>query len=196
MACHSSQPQHPHCGRRSNSRHPSSATSPSSLLPVISTGIATQSSDTSVSSQHVPRFPLPVVTAPGSAENRNTHRPPSTARGFVPRGLSYAKRRPKLFTGAACPLWSARKVKAAIAIGLPFYRCDPLRSFPTLFDAPRKPPFAPVMAPVRPIAVIPTETSSSQNRTPSERGLSRAYSGCSVQKAGLRAHQSRIGFRP
>ena len=32
--------------------------------------------------------PPPVVTSPRSAENRNTHRPSSAARGFVPRRLS------------------------------------------------------------------------------------------------------------
>ena len=47
-------------------------------------------------------FPLPVVTAPRSTENRNTHK--SADRGFVPRRLSYASRRPKLFTGVDCLL--------------------------------------------------------------------------------------------
>ena len=61
-------PQHTHCGRRSNSRHPSSATPRSSLLPVTPAGMVTQSSDNSHRSHHVPRFPQPVVTAPRSAE--------------------------------------------------------------------------------------------------------------------------------
>ena len=68
-----------------------------SLSPAIPTGNAIRSSDNSDRSHHVPRFPLPVVTSPRSAENRNTHRPSSAARGFVPRRLSYASRRPKLF---------------------------------------------------------------------------------------------------
>jgi hypothetical protein len=55
---------------------------------------AIRCSDDSDRSHHVPRFPLPVVTSPGSAENRNTHRPSSAARGFVPRRLSDAHRRP------------------------------------------------------------------------------------------------------
>lgn len=38
------------------------------------------------------------MTSPASAKNRNTHRSLLAARGFVPRRLSYAYRRPKLFT--------------------------------------------------------------------------------------------------
>ncbi len=93
MASHSSHPQHPRCGQRPSSCNPSSATPRSSLLPVTPTGNAIRSSNNSDRSRHVPRFPLSVVTSSRSAENRNTHRPSSaTTRGFVPRGLSYAKR--------------------------------------------------------------------------------------------------------
>jgi hypothetical protein len=60
-------------------------------------------------SHHVPRFPLPVVTAPRSTENRNTHK--SADRGFVPRRLSYASRRPQLFTKAEWRLWRCRPPK-------------------------------------------------------------------------------------
>ena len=93
----SSRLQHPHCDQRSSSRHPSSATPPSPISPVIPTGNAIRCSDNLHGSHHVP---LPVVTSPRSAENRNTHRPSSATRGFVPRRLSYAWRRPKLFTNA------------------------------------------------------------------------------------------------
>ena len=37
---------------------------------------------------------------PGTASSSNLHKPQAAYRGFVPRGLSYAKRRPKLFTEA------------------------------------------------------------------------------------------------
>src|ERR1700735_4669119 len=37
---------------------------------------------------------------PGTASSSNLHKPQAAHRGFVPRGLSYAKRRPKLFTQA------------------------------------------------------------------------------------------------
>ena len=67
---------------------------------------ANRCSGNSDRSHHVQRRSLPVVTSPRSAENRNTHRPLSAARGFVPRRLSYASRRPKLFTKADGPLWT------------------------------------------------------------------------------------------
>jgi hypothetical protein len=38
---------------------------------------------------------------PGTANSSNPHKPRSGHRGFLPRGLSYAKRRPKLFTDPA-----------------------------------------------------------------------------------------------
>ena len=53
------------------------------------------------------RAPTPVESASRPTQNRNPHRPQPGARGFVPRGLSYASRRPKLFTGAEGRLWNA-----------------------------------------------------------------------------------------
>ena len=83
-------------------RPSSSATPRSSLCQRFPTGNVIRSSDNLDRSRHVLRFPLSVVTSSRSAENRNTHRPSSpTTREFVPRGLWYAKRRPKLFTRAA-----------------------------------------------------------------------------------------------
>src|ERR1700735_5310780 len=76
------------------------------------TGNAIRPTVNSDRSHHVPRFPLPVVTSPRSAENRNTHRPLSAARGFVPRRLSYASRRPKLFT---IPDWQLSDIRYAEA---------------------------------------------------------------------------------
>ena len=38
--------------------------------------------------------------SPSTANSLNPHKPRAEHRGFVPRGLSYAKRRPKLFTEA------------------------------------------------------------------------------------------------
>jgi len=37
---------------------------------------------------------------PGTANSSNPHKPRTAHRGFVPRGLSDAKRHPKLFTSA------------------------------------------------------------------------------------------------
>src|SRR5271168_5218275 len=51
---------------------------------------------------------------PGAANSSNPHKPRATHRGFVPRGLSYAKRRPKLFTKAERQLWSERGRKPAV----------------------------------------------------------------------------------
>jgi len=54
------------------------------------------------------------VTAPkpGTANFRNPHKHPTVDRGFVLRRLSNAKRRPKLFTEAARPLFGAWPGKA------------------------------------------------------------------------------------
>ena len=70
------------------------------LSPIMPTGIRIGPSDNSDRTESPP-----VVTSPRSVENRNTHRPSSAARGFVPRRLSYASRRPKLFTKAAGWSW-------------------------------------------------------------------------------------------
>jgi hypothetical protein len=51
---------------------------------------------------------------PGTANFSNLHKPQAAHRGFVPRGLSYAKRRPKLFTNAERPLWSVRRRQADV----------------------------------------------------------------------------------
>ena len=51
------------------------------------------------------------LTTPNSS---NPHKPRATHRGFVPRGLSYAKRRPKLFTIADQQLWSKLDREAAV----------------------------------------------------------------------------------
>jgi hypothetical protein len=50
-----------------------------------------------------------VNTTPVTLTTRNSsnpHKPRATPRGFVPRGLSYAKWRPKLFTAAEWRVWS------------------------------------------------------------------------------------------
>ena len=88
---------------------------PKPPLASVPTGDAIRCSDDSDRSHHGPRFPLPVVTSPRSAENRNTHRPSSAAPGFVLRRLSYAWRRPKLFTIAECRLLIAKMVRTDIA---------------------------------------------------------------------------------
>ena len=95
--------QHPRCGL-SRLKRASSLVSNAAELPRVGHHphrqrhqIPATISDTS---HHVPHRPMPIVTSPRSTENRNTHRPSSAARGFVPRRLSYAKRRPKLFTRA------------------------------------------------------------------------------------------------
>jgi hypothetical protein len=92
---------------------------PKPLLPAIPTGNAIRPSDNSDRSHHVPRLPLPVVTSPRSAENRNTHRPSSAARGFVPRRLSYAWRRPKLFTEGERRLPTAGRAEQTFTSAVP-----------------------------------------------------------------------------
>ena len=67
-------------------------------------------------SRHVPRFPLSVVTSSRSAKNKIPIDHLCTTRGFVPRGLSYAKRRPKLFTKAERRVNSLRSQQADIVI--------------------------------------------------------------------------------
>jgi hypothetical protein len=53
-------------------------------------------------------LPPPVMTSLRSAENRNTHRPSSAAREFIPQRLSYSSRRPKLFTNPGQRLGGAQ----------------------------------------------------------------------------------------
>ena len=58
-----------------------------------------------------------VNTTPVTLSTRNSsnpHKPRTAHRGFVPRGHSYAKRRPKLFTEAERPLSSAQCRRADI----------------------------------------------------------------------------------
>jgi hypothetical protein len=55
-----------------------------------------------------------VNTTPVTLTTRNSsnpHNPRATHRGFVPRGLSYAKRRPKLLTGTEWQLSNPRREK-------------------------------------------------------------------------------------
>ena len=91
------------------------AGAPQFLSPQDVVGDAIRSSDNLDRSRHLPRFPLSVVTSSRSAENRNTHRPSSaTTRGFVPRGLSYAKRRSETLhetgtAGLGCPTATSRR---------------------------------------------------------------------------------------
>jgi hypothetical protein len=61
-----------------------------------------------------PTLPTVVVTSSRSAENRNTHKPSSATRGFVPRRLSYASRRTKVFTEPERPLWSVQRQQADV----------------------------------------------------------------------------------
>jgi len=58
---------------------------------------------------------------------KSPYRPPP-ARGFVLRRLSDAKRRPKLITGADCPVWSRRCGKADAECGSTSRHCSPFRS--------------------------------------------------------------------
>ena len=51
---------------------------------------------------------------PGTANSSNPHKPRTAHRGFVPRGLSDAKRHPKLFTKAEWQIWSDRVQKPVI----------------------------------------------------------------------------------
>ena len=60
------------------------------------------------------RIPRPAASAPGQAENRNPHSSSPVDRGFVPRGLSYACRRPKLFTTSGQAGFTRRPEEAAI----------------------------------------------------------------------------------
>ena len=53
-----------------------------------------------------------VAPTPTSAPKRNPHSSKPVARGFLPRGLSYASRRPKLFTFPDGPLIAGRIEKA------------------------------------------------------------------------------------
>jgi hypothetical protein len=62
-----------------------------------------------------------VNTTPVTLTTRNSsnpHKPRATHRGFVPRGLSYAKRRPKLFTGAAGQLSGGERKKPTSRCGV------------------------------------------------------------------------------
>src|ERR1700759_3056914 len=54
---------------------------------------------------------------PGTANFSNLHKPQAAHRGFVPRGLSYAKRRPKLFTKPERPHWEANCYKQTFVHG-------------------------------------------------------------------------------
>jgi hypothetical protein len=66
-------------------------------------------------------------TTPVTLTTRNSsnpHKPRPTHRGFVPRGLSYAKRRPKLFTKAEWmfPEANAESLTLILPGGLGIYR--------------------------------------------------------------------------
>jgi len=63
---------------------------------------------------------------PSTTRSSNPHKPQAAHRGFVPRRLSYAKGRPKLFTEAVRLLRSMQAAKAAIEFGRRF-GCCPFR---------------------------------------------------------------------
>src|SRR5580658_7396854 len=95
--------------RQSHRSHTSSPIWPTRGIGAVS-GLAGKTAGTAVLGCRVTTTPLTL----GTRNSSNPHKPRTTHRGFVPRGLSYAKRRPKLFTRAATPrLW------AVAALGVP-----------------------------------------------------------------------------
>src|ERR1700733_8834675 len=79
------------------------------------------------------------LATPGTSKSSNPHKPHPTHRGFVPRGLSDAKRRPKLFTISNSPLSAHQvpppphQVSNLVLLALP--------------DHPHKPPVGPLTHP-------------------------------------------------
>ena len=100
MGRHAPPPQHPRCGQHTGSRLPPSARICRSV-PVINRQQRPAGSGDDTARPHRDlRPPTAASPQPTPAQIRNPHSPRPVTRGFVPRRLSYACRRPKLFTVA------------------------------------------------------------------------------------------------
>jgi len=85
-------------------------------VPSINSEVGTgRSGDDAARPHHVPTSPPAATKQPTSAINRNPHSRRTVTRGFVPRRLSYACRRPKLFTLAAGLSGRERRMQTVVS---------------------------------------------------------------------------------